>query len=91
MWHLENSSSWVRGATLPDMLCSPGQGVCFGPQRALVLCGTFKGGRGSAMVFGAGTLPIVATLALCAEPFASGAFLCRGAPIALTPCDTSAG
>ena len=52
------------------------------------MCGTFKGGRGKALVFGG---PEAAPFAVFAVPFAAGTLLGRGAPIALTSCDTPAG
>ena len=97
-------------STAVQAVYNPKGAFAIEPQLAQVLCGTFKGGRGKAVVFGAGTWPLVAApltrplvaapltwnpevapVTPFAEPFAGGALFCRGAPIALTPCNTSAG
>ena len=100
---VERAALLVRATRSYCTGCTSGHfhGSCFEPQLARTLCRTFKGGRGNAMVPGAGTWDHVgsalrwntevAFLAPFAKPFAAGALVCRGAPMALAPCNTSAG
>ena len=88
-------------STAAQAVYKPKGAFAIEPQLAQVLCGTFKGGRGNAILFGAGTWPLVAApltwnpevapVTPFAEPFVAGALVCIGAPMALAPCNTSAG